>query len=75
MSFNYLKQTQEILATLPEEKQAQVLDFASFLKEKIKSHVSVRNKKKSGSILSLIGIGKSPMNDVALRHDFYLYGT
>jgi hypothetical protein len=72
MAVNYEKIIVETMSELPTEKQAEVCDFAKFLKSKDGANRVVKKKGKKGTVLSLIGIGKSKSNDVALNHDRYL---
>ena len=72
MAADYLRMTAETLATLPLEKQEEVYDFAKFLKTSSASATG-RKKEKKGSVLNLIGLGKSGVGDIALNHDKYLY--
>ncbi len=72
MGADYLRMTTETLATLPPEKQEEVYDFAKFL-EASSADVTGRKKEKKGSVLNLIGLGKSGVGDIALNHDKYIY--
>lgn len=71
MSANYVRLTANTMEVLPEEKQAEVYNFAKFLKTKSKNNTKRSIKKIS--ILDLIGIGESGYTDIALNHDKYLY--
>jgi len=71
MSIDYLKLTKSTMEWLPPTKQAEVYDFAAFLKSKTKNITSPKKSQKS--ILDLIGIGQSDVKDAALNHDNYLY--
>lgn len=72
MATNYLKMTVNTLATLPLEKQEEVYDFVKFLKASTEK-LTIYKKSKKGSVLNLIGLGKSGLGDMALNHDKYLY--
>jgi hypothetical protein len=72
MAVNYVKMTATTMAKLPEQKQAEVYDFAKFLRISTKDVVAKKSLKKA-SILKLVGIGSSGKNDIALNHDKYLY--
>jgi len=72
MAVDYLRRTVDTLASLPLEKQAEVYDFVNFLKEKTKEPAA-KEKGKKGSVLNIIGLGKSGIGNVALDHDKYLY--
>jgi len=72
MAFDYLKMTVDTLATLPLEKQVEVYDFAKFLKTTAVRPV-IKKKTKKGSLLKIVGLGKSGAKDIALNHDKYLY--
>jgi hypothetical protein len=71
MASDYLRMTADTLATLPLEKQEEVYDFARFLKANT-THTATIEKKRKGSVLNIIGIGKSGVGDLALNHDKYL---
>jgi hypothetical protein len=71
MSIDYLKMTANTLATLPPAKQAEVYDFATYLK--VRTSSITRKHVKKDSVLDLVGIGESGKNDIALNHDKYLY--
>ena len=71
MSANYVRLTANTMEVLPEEKQAEVYDFAKFLKTTSKNNTK-RTVKKT-SVLELIGIEESGYTDIALNHDKYLY--
>jgi hypothetical protein len=68
---DYAKKLADTAATLPLEKQAELCDFAEFLKKTTET----KTAKKSGksSVLKLIGIGKSGVSDISRNHDKYLY--
>jgi hypothetical protein len=72
MSVDYLKMTIDTLAKLPLEKQEEVYDFTLFLKASSKQEAAKEHKRK-GSILNIIGLGKSGLGDISLNHDKYLY--
>ena len=72
MAIDYLKKTVDTLASLPLEKQEEVYDFAKFLK-KTAAEPAAKGKGRKGSVLNIIGLGRSGVNDVALNHDKYLY--
>lgn len=72
MAVDYLRMTADTLATLPLEKQEEVYDFARFLKTTAEQAATMRKKRK-GSVLNIIGLGKSGLGDMALNHDKYLY--
>jgi hypothetical protein len=72
MAVNYVKMTADTMAKLPEQKQAEVYDFANFLRLN-STDIAVRKSFKKASILKLVGIGASGKNDIALNHDKYLY--
>lgn len=72
MANDYLKMTIDTLAMLPREKQAEVYDFTQFLKTSSKQSVT-KAKKRNGSILNIIGLGKSGLRDISINHDKYLY--
>ena len=72
MAANYVKMTAATMATLPEQKQAEVYDFAKFLHVNTKDVVAKKPFKKA-SVLKLVGIGSSGKSDIALNHDKYLY--
>lgn len=59
------------MATLPTEKQAEVYDFAKFLKKNTPTRI--KKTKKKASILDLIGMGESGCSDISINHDKYLY--
>lgn len=71
MSANYIRLTADTMETLPPQKQAEVYDFATFLRTSSKS--AARKKSKKGSVLNLIGLGKSGLSDISINHDKYLY--
>ncbi|MFH0918899.1 MAG: hypothetical protein V1913_00940 [Fibrobacterota bacterium] len=70
MAANYLKMTSDTMEALPVEKQAEVYDFAAYLKTKSKTR-TMRSRK--SSLLSLVGMGRSKHTDVSVNHDKYLY--
>jgi hypothetical protein len=72
MSENYPKLISHAVVELPVEKQAEVYDFARFLKAAATIRVRKAARKKA-SILDLVGIGASKECDIALNHDKYLY--
>ena len=72
MAANFLRMTADTLATLPPKKQEEVYDFARFLKENT-AQTTIKEKKRKGSVLNIISIGKSGVGDLALNHDKYLY--
>jgi hypothetical protein len=72
MAADYLKMTIDTLATLPMEKQQEVYDFTQFLKASSKQNTT-KAKRHKGSILNIIGLGKSGLGDISLNHDRYLY--
>jgi len=71
MATSILKMTVDTMTSLPVEKQAEVYDFARFLKARTKP--MIKKNDRSCSALGLIGIGKSGKGDIALNHDKYLY--
>lgn len=73
MAADYLKMTVDTLATLPPEKQEEVYDFAEFLKANSTTKTAAKQSNKKGSVLNIIGLGKSDVSDVAQNHDKYLY--
>lgn len=72
MAVDYFKMTVDTLATLPIEKQEEVYDFTMFLKS-ISKQGTAKTKKRNGSILNIVGLGKSGLGDMSLNHDKYLY--
>jgi hypothetical protein len=60
------------MSTLPAQKQAEVYDFAKFLRINTKD-ADVKKSFKKASVLNLVGIGSSGKGDIALNHDKYLY--
>jgi hypothetical protein len=72
MPTNYVKMTAATMATLPAQKQAEVYDFAKFLRINAKD-IAVNKSFKKASVLNLVGIGSSGKSDIALNHDKYLY--
>ena len=72
MAVDYLKMTIDTLATLPLEKQVEVYDFTLFLKAASKQG-DAKVKRRKGSILNIVGLGKSGLGDMSLNHDKYLY--
>jgi hypothetical protein len=72
MITNYVKMTAAAMSLLPEQKQAEVYNFAKFLHINTKDTVSTKKLKKA-SVLRLVGMGASGKNDIALNHDKYLY--
>lgn len=71
MPANYIQLTSDTMEMLPNQKQAEVYDFATFLK--IGSKSNIRQKNKKGSVLNLIGLGRSGTSDISINHDKYLY--
>ena len=69
---DYAKKLADTAATLPLEKQAELCDFAEFLKKSTETETA-KKKSGKGSVLKLIGIGKSGLCDIAQNHDQYLY--
>jgi hypothetical protein len=59
------------MEALPDRKQAEVYHFATFLK--ITSKGNFHKKNKEGSVLKIIGLGKSGTRDISINHDKYLY--
>jgi hypothetical protein len=72
MRANYIKLTANTMETLPAEKQAEIYDFAKFVKEKTKNSTK-KSTRQNASILDIIGIGESGCSDISLNHDKYLY--
>ena len=73
MPANYVKLTADTMGVLPREKQAEVYDFAKYLRASSKAVSANSRRRKKGSVLNLIGLGKSGVGDIALNHDKYLY--
>jgi len=71
MSTDYIKLILNTMGALPPEKQIEVYDFATYLRDKNKKNVKKSIKKTS--ILKLIGIGDSGCSDISKNHDKYLY--
>jgi hypothetical protein len=71
MPANYIQMTSATMEALPDIKQAEVYDFATFLK--IASKDDFQKKTKTGSVLNIIGLGKSGTSDISINHDKYLY--
>ena len=72
MAPDYVKMTVEALSVLPAKKREEVYDFAEFLRAST-DVTMVKKKRKKGSVLNLINLGKSGRTDIALNHDAYLY--
>lgn len=70
MSANYVRLTASAMETMPPQRQAEVYDFAKYVKERGKN---AGVKRKRASVLTLIGIAESRMGDIAGNHDKYLY--
>lgn len=77
MANNYPKFIAETVKDLPVKEQAEVYDFAKFLKArnnvKKSRNPNVKTKPRH-SILDLCGIGESDVTDGSINHDKYLYG-
>ena len=71
MCANYIKQTANIMETLPVYKQSKVYDYAKLIKKKEQA-TTKRNQKKT-AIFDLFSIGESGCSDISLNHDKYLY--
>jgi hypothetical protein len=67
-----MRMTIDTIATLPLEKQVEVYDFAKFLKSST-NKTPAKKKTGKGSILNIIGLGKSGLGDLSVNHDKYLY--
>lgn len=72
MATDYMRMTIDTIATLPREKQEEVYDFVLFLKTS-SGKTTGKEKTRKGSILNIIGLGKSGLGDLAINHDKYLY--
>jgi hypothetical protein len=72
MATDYMRMTIDTIATLPREKQEEVYDFVRFLKTS-SGKTTGKEKTRKGSILNIIGLGKSGLGDLAINHDKYLY--
>ena len=72
MSQNYVQLIKTEIEALPLKKQAQVYDFAKYLKSR--SRHKLHGKKSRYSIRKLVGMCSSDVNDLSVNHDKYLYG-
>jgi hypothetical protein len=72
MATDYMRMTIDTIATLPREKQEEVYDFVRFLKTS-SGKTAGKEKTRKGSVLNIIGLGKSGLGDLAINHDKYLY--
>jgi hypothetical protein len=72
MATDYMRMTIDTIATLPREKQEEVYDFVRFLKTS-SDKTAGKEKTRKGSVLNIIGLGKSGLGDLAINHDKYLY--
>ena len=72
MTPNYPEIVAETIAGLPVAKQAEVLDFAEFVRLGVGSKIQP-SRRKSGSVLGLFGTCKSSVTDGSVNHDRYLY--
>jgi len=74
MSTNYVRLTSDAMHELPPSRQAEVYDFAKFLSSYRKNAKSAFiPKKKTATVLDLIGTGASNVGDISVNHDKYLY--
>lgn len=72
MAVDYLKKTIDTLMTLPIEIQVEVHDFTLFQKSSL-SQGNMKTEQKAGSVLNIVGIGKSGLGDLSINHGKYLY--
>jgi len=71
MAANYVKLTSNTMSALPVNKQAEVYSFAKYRRERSKKKAT--KKKKTTSVLDIIGLGESGHSDISINHDTYLY--
>jgi hypothetical protein len=72
MTPNYPQMVADTVSELPITKQAEIYQFAKFMK----SETKVKNKKKpvkNSSVFDLFGTATSKVTDGAANHDKYLY--
>ena len=72
MTPNYPEIVAETIAGLPVAKQAEVLNFAEFVRLSVASKIQP-SRRQPGSVLGLFGTCKSCATDGSVNHDRYLY--
>ena len=74
MATDYVRLTSGAMEKLPVSRQAEVYDFVEFLKSRAPAKMhTLPKKKRTASVLDLIGTGASHVGDVSVNHDKYLY--
>ena len=69
---NYPQLIAKAISELPIAKQAEVYQFAQFLKQSLKARFS-KQKAEKQSVFDLFGTAKSDVTDASINHDKYLY--